>query len=215
MCERSGVELDTSVIGQLLSLFKNEEHFIFSTLSPLPGRMKYVNQHTHNDTVKSIVLTLCDNSHFFGYIVDIKKRHIICIDSMYQPKTGQRSIGVNLKEKYFGSTNGDVSFTSCYEIRVQTDGSSCGAWLIAGIVGYLLEIEMNSNKLTRARVFDLLIILIDDLEFDIKCIKSLQSFNDSQNTYRRKKYIHSTIALTIAQLQRFLVRNSHPLKTDI
>ena len=48
MCERSGVELDTSVIDQLLSLFKNEEHFTFSTLSPLPGRMnpnygKYVN----------------------------------------------------------------------------------------------------------------------------------------------------------------------------
>ena len=29
MCGRSGVELDTSVIDQLLSLFKNEEHFIF------------------------------------------------------------------------------------------------------------------------------------------------------------------------------------------
>ena len=39
ICEGSGVELDTSVIDQLLSLFKNEEHFTFSTLSPLPGRM--------------------------------------------------------------------------------------------------------------------------------------------------------------------------------
>ena len=135
MCERSGVELDTSVIDQLLSLFKNEEHIIFSTLSPLPGRMKPY-YHTHNDTVKLIVLPLCDNSHFFGYIVDIKKRRIISIDSMYQPKTGKRSIG---------STNDDVSFTSCYEM--QTDGSSCGAWLIAGIVGYLLGIEMNSKHI--------------------------------------------------------------------
>ena len=93
MCERSGVELDTSVIDQLLSLFKNEEHFIFSTLSPLPGRMnpyygKYVNHHAYNDTVKLIVLPLCDNNHFFGYIVGIKKRRIIYIDSMYQPKSG-------------------------------------------------------------------------------------------------------------------------------
>ena len=128
--------------------------------------------------MKLIVLPLYDNIHFFGYIVDIIKRRIIYIDSLYQPKTGKRSIGVNLKEKYFGSTNDDVSFRSCYEIRVQTDGSSCGAWLIAGIVEYLLGIEMNSNTLTRARVFDLLMILIDDLEFDIKCIKSLQCFND-------------------------------------
>ena len=85
----------------------------------IPYYGKYVNQHTYNDTVKWIVLSLCDNSHFFGYIVDIKKRRIIYIDSMYQPKIGKRSIGVNLKEKYFGSTNDDVSFTSCYEIRVQ------------------------------------------------------------------------------------------------
>ena len=79
----------------------------------IPYYGKYVNQHTYNDTVKWIVLSLCDNSHFFGYIVDIKKRRIIYIDSMYQPKIGKRSIGVNLKEKYFASTNDDVSFTSC------------------------------------------------------------------------------------------------------
>ena len=148
MCERSGVELDTSVIDQLLSLFKNEEHIIFSTLSPLPGRMKPY-YHTHNDTVKLIVLPLCDNSHFFGYIVDIKKRRIISIDSMYQPKTGKRSIDSMYQPKTgkrsIGSTNDDVSFTSCYEM--QTDGSSCGAWLIAGIVGYLLGIEMNSKHI--------------------------------------------------------------------
>ena len=125
-----------------------------------------------------------------------------------------------MKEKNFGSTNDDVSFTSYYEIRVQTDGSSCGAWLIAGIVGYLLEIEMNSNTLTRARVFDLLMILIDDLEFDIKCIKSLQCFNDrSKHVQKEKIYTFDDSSdepqRKIAPLQRLLVRNSHPLKIDI
>ena len=33
--------------------------------------------------------------------------------------------------------------------NTRADGSSCGAWLIAGIVEYLLGIEMNSNTLTR------------------------------------------------------------------
>ena len=72
MCERSGVELDTSVIDQLLSLFKNEEHFIFSTLSPLPGRMnpyygKYVNQHTYTAVSNDRNMTLSPDVDLVGY----------------------------------------------------------------------------------------------------------------------------------------------------
>ena len=95
-----------------------------------------------------IVLPLCDGSHFNGYIVDLNKRNIVCIDLMYAPKSGKRSISAKLKEAYFDS-HIDVTFSLFFEQRVQFDGNSCGAWLV---VAYILQFEQHGNILTRAKV---------------------------------------------------------------
>ena len=46
-------------------------------------------------------------------------------------------------------------------VLLQFDGSSCGAWLVVVRVAYLLEI--NSFLLTREKVFDVVMILVEDI----------------------------------------------------
>ena len=102
---------------------------------------KYVQQHKLDDGVELVILPLCDGSHFYGYIIDLKNRSIVYVDSLYEAKKkGRRSIANILKEKYFGDSE-PVRFTSYFKKRVQTDSYTCGAWLIAGFVGYSLDLS--------------------------------------------------------------------------
>ena len=105
---------------------------------------------------------------------------------MYQLKIGKRSIGSNLREKYFGSTS-DVTFSSYYKNCVQSDSNTCGAWLIAGIVAYILGTEVHNNLLDRERVFDAMMILVENLDFAEKCEKLAKCLNTKCSPPAKRK----------------------------
>ena len=116
MCETTGRLLDTQVIDQLLSIF-NKRCFIYLAYSTVEGNMspyygKYIGQDEVSDEVELILLPMCDGCHFYGYIIDLKKKNIACIDSMYQPKPGKRLIDAKLKEMYFNADT-DVMNNKC------------------------------------------------------------------------------------------------------
>ena len=168
-------------------------------MSPKYG--KYIGQNEVRE-VELFLLPLCDGRHFYGYIIGLKKKNSVCIiHSMYQPKPGKRSIGAKLNETYF---NADTDVT--YYERVQVDGHGCGAWLIAGFVGCVSGIEKDENVLNRERVFNLMMILIEDLDMVAKKEKTIvvtqkrktEQLEDngdsdhlltSQNVKGREKYI--------------------------
>ena len=50
-------------------------------------------------------------------IIDMKRRKIVFVDSMYQAKNGKISIGAKLKDVYFNCTTG-VTYTSYYAERI-------------------------------------------------------------------------------------------------
>ena len=155
--------LDTSVIDQLLSLHHRKECYIFPPFSTTEGHLspfywKYIGKKELGDDLEMVVLPICDNAHFNGYIVDIKRKTIMFIDSLYpRIKAGKTSIIQKL-----------CIFLVLMKIVLRTlhffapfDGSSCGAWLVVGIVANLLEI--NSFLLTREKVFNAMMILVEDI----------------------------------------------------
>ena len=124
-----------------------------------PYYEKYIGKNEVTAEVELIIFPLCDSSHFYGYIIDMKRRKIVFVDSMYQVKNGKISIGAKLKDVYFNCTT-DVTYTSYYAERIPSDSHSCGAWLIAGFVGYILGFrEANENISDRGQLFNLMITL--------------------------------------------------------
>ena len=191
LCETKGQLLDTLVIDQLMCSFVDTKCFIFPTYSPSKGSMnpyyeKYIGKNELNTDVELIILPLCDGSHFYGYIIDIKKKKIVFVDSMYQVKNGKRSIGAKLKDVYFSSN--DVKYTSYYTKRVQSDSHSCGAWLIAGFVGYIMGIsEVDENILNRQKLFNLMMILIENLDISAKKEKAENLFHKKVTVPEKRK----------------------------
>ena len=196
MCEMKGYMLDTRVIDQHLILFKTEKCFIFPTYTTVTGGMspyygKYIAMHQITNQVELILLPLCDHYHFYGYIIDLKKNSIICFDSMYKPNAGKRPVGVILKNTYFREDS-EVTFMSYYE-RVQFDGHRCGAWLISGMVGYILGFhEYKDISMNREKVFN------DDRESSmvieqIRIPKKKHIFYDNsedKDEKRDEKFVH-------------------------
>ena len=60
--------LDTLVIDQLMSYFNDAKCIVFPTSRSIGNTNPYF--------YELIVLPLCDGSHFYGYIIDIKKKNI-------------------------------------------------------------------------------------------------------------------------------------------
>ena len=96
---------------------------------------------------------------------------------MYPPKSAKRSIGAKLKETYFPPMT-NVTFSSFYGTRVQSDGHSCGAWLIAAMVAYVLGIEQNDDILSREKIFNLMMVLIENVDHDAKREKAIRIFHN-------------------------------------
>ena len=141
-----------------------------------PYYEKYIGKSELSTDVELLILPLCYGSHFNGYIVDIQKKKIVFVDSLYQVKNVKRSIGAKLKDVYFSST--DVEYTSYYAKRVQFGSHSCGAWLIAGFVGYIIGIsEVDGNILNREKLIKPMIILIENLDISAKKEKALNLFH--------------------------------------
>ena len=106
LCETKGQLLDTLVIDQLMCSFVDNKCFVFPTYSPYNENMspyygKYIGKSELSTDVELLILPLCDGSHFNDYIVDIQKKKIVFVDSLYQVKNGKRSIGAKLKDVYF------------------------------------------------------------------------------------------------------------------
>ena len=166
-CETEGKLLNTHVVDQLLSVFNSNTCFIFPTYSTVSGNMspyygRFRGKSRLDDAVELIVLPLCDGSHFNGYIVDLVNKHIVCVDSMYQPKYRKRSIGAKLRDTYFDA-GVDITYTTYFEQRVQGDGHSCGAWMVVGMVAHILKAEEYGSTLTREKVFNIMVILIENI----------------------------------------------------
>ena len=133
---------------------------------------KYISNHKVTNHTELIVLPLCDNSHFYDYIADLCKGNIIFIDSLYKPKSGPRSIVANLTKTFF-SSHDDIKTLCFYEKKVQHDGHSCGAWLISGVVAYILGFYKNDLiSLNREKIFNVMITLSEDMEVVAKQTKS-------------------------------------------
>ena len=133
-----------------------------------------------------IVLPLCDGSHFNGYIIDMRNKHIVFVDSMYQMKDGKRSVIAKLNDTYFNSAT-DVTYSSYYGQRVQYDSYSCGAWLISGFSAYILGIKKDENVLNMETIFNLLMVLIDNLDIAAKKQKLMNIFKKNIVVPQKRK----------------------------
>ena len=121
------------MIDQLLSLYHRKECYIFPTFSTTEGHLspfygKYIGKKALGDDLEMIVLPVCDNAHFNGYIVDIKRKRIMFMDSLYpRINARMRSIIQKLRETYFhGVHENCITCTSFVRTKVQFDGFSWG-----------------------------------------------------------------------------------------
>ena len=74
---------------------------------------------------------------------------------------------------------------------------SCGAWLVAGMTAYILGLENNDNiTITRENIFNLMIVLAEDIEFDDQLGKAMDIFKV------KKKLPVDLIAIAVNQLCR-------------
>ena len=105
---------------------------------------------------------MCNSAHFYGYIIDKVSRKIVFVDSKYKEKGGKRARSNVLKERYF--ENESVEVVDFYPYPVQHDNHRCGGWLVFGMIQYAFYgMETDPRVSTREKVFDLLVVTIDDL----------------------------------------------------
>ena len=133
---------------------------------------------------------LCDGSHFSGYIINRKRNEIVNVDSIRSGISKNRSITAKLKNLYF--TSDEVTFSSFYSRRVQKDSHTCDAWLIAGMVAYVLDIKFN-KLINKDNVFNLMMLLAENLNnekklkkakdmWDLRCVeKRKYTFDDTSD----------------------------------
>ena len=70
----------------------------------------------------------------------------------------------NLTKTFF-SSHDDIKTLCFYEKKVQHGGHRCGAWLIAGVVAYILGFYKNDLiSLNREKIFNAMITLSEDME---------------------------------------------------
>ena len=73
-------------MGQMAPFYKNQLTKIVPKLS---------------STIDIILVPLCDESHFNGFVINRRKKSITHVDSLYPKKTGRRSVCAYLKESFF------------------------------------------------------------------------------------------------------------------
>ena len=161
MCETKCDLLDMSVIDQVLLPLRCKEYHICPAYIPTEGQNSpyYKTQldklcNNFHESIEMIVLPLCDGSHFNGYVIDLKGKQIIRVDSLYPRKSGRRSVGRYLQETFFPGLT-DVPFESFYKERIQFDQHTCGAWLVLGLVGYIIGIKVALPTFTQLLFFKL------------------------------------------------------------
>ena len=152
-CEVRNELLDTYTVDHLLSKLNSDNVSILSCLSPvdnvgLPFFGKYLKpSQIQNKDI--LCIPLCDGIHFQGYIINIKDKKIIPVDSL-RWKTAEISTAKKIVDLFF--KDGGVSYESLFRSRKQFDSNSCGAWLIAGMCSYVTELP---ELIDRKDAFDI------------------------------------------------------------
>ena len=192
MCETMRQLLFTSVIDQVVSPFRSKDVSICPTFTPTDGQNSlYYKKELGKlknklKTVKMIVLPLCDGSHFNGYIIDRNMKKFVHIDSMYPPKSGRRSVGSYLLDTFFPGVN-EVQFMSFYDKRYQSDGHTCGAWLVLGMAGYIVGNKTATSAYSREMAFSLLMVLIENIDDNEKLKKAIDIFGGKEDNAMNDK----------------------------
>ena len=187
MCEIRGKLLDTRLIDHVLSFFSRRDTYVCSASTPLMGKMapyykiqlEKLPEKLSSD-VNLILLPLCDRSHFHGFAIDRKEKVITHIDSLYKRTTGRRSVSASLVETFFPGDD-SVKFQSFYPKRIQTDGHSCGAWMVMGLIATLLGILTVKPSFTRVMAFSLLMILIENIPDHEKHNKAVDLYDNDKD----------------------------------
>ena len=94
-------------------------------MSPYYG--KYICKHKISEKVEIILVPLRNGCHFIGYIINLQRKEVFYVDSMFPPKYGRRSIATKLINTYFPTESNKVTLSSFYEHRFQHDSHACGA----------------------------------------------------------------------------------------
>ena len=63
-------------------------------------------------------------------------------------------------KRYFSEVSDDITVVSWYREQYQFDSHTCGAWLILGMVGYILGLEAALPTFHMSTAFALVMVLI-------------------------------------------------------
>ena len=193
-CEIDRKLLDTSVVDQVLSPFGSLYVFICPTYTPKQGQnAPYYKEYLVNDQkklnpdIEMVVVPLCDNYHFNGYVIDRKRKMIVHVDSMFHRLSGRRSVGSFLAKTFLPDEE-NVQFLSFYPKCIQKDAHSCGAWLVLGLVVTLFGIPKANRSFTLEMAFSLLMVLIDKISEDEKVQKAMELFGGDEDMTMTKHF---------------------------
>ena len=190
-CYQNNEQLDTFTVDHLLSKFNVESAFIFSCLSPIDRiDLSYFAWYLNPALIEKkefIVIPLCDGYHFQGYIVDVKKKQIVHIDSL-TVENSANTTSRKIANIFFG--NKDVKFKLLFSTRKQFDSNSCGMWLVSGICTFVLNLpDLND----RSSAFDVCCNLLDKatklLINEKTCITSHFNFNEQANMFTTAQFL--------------------------
>ena len=116
-----------------------------SYLSSIDGvDLPYFEKYLKPPEKKNIIcITLCDGVHFQGYIVNIKEHKIIHMDSL-QWKQPKNPTSNQIAKMLFQNSQPTSEFL--FSERKQFDANSCGAWLVAEMSLYLINLPEISDR---------------------------------------------------------------------
>ena len=77
----------------------------------------------------------CDGIHFQGYVINIKERNVVHVDSL-RPNASDNPTAQMIAKILFDSDN--VSFESAFKQHVQFDCNSCRVWMVSEMASYVL-----------------------------------------------------------------------------
>ena len=64
-----------------------------------------------------------------------------------------------------------MPFESFHKERIQFDQHTCGAWLVLGLVGYIIGIKVALPTFTQEMAFSLLMVLVENVNNSEKRIE--------------------------------------------
>ena len=105
-----------------------------------------------------LVVPICDGSHIFSFVINVISKEIVYIDSI---PTAKRSNDI---QRFLANVIFDdegMTFSRFYDTRIQLDDShSCGAWMLGGVLGYVIGITPMTASFHRDNIFTILQIFV-------------------------------------------------------